>query len=1005
MAKGNITGEVFDDGVIDQIKTRQRILGQRYKDDKTLIFSNNQTAFLRLASSINIGDTTTSIFNTKNDEFAKLNADQQQAELSKGAIQIDTDGDKKGDTYSREVENNNIEEGKNQLKQRKLDENMSGMKLAQACVLFGGVTGVDNELNPTQKFGVYDQPSTSEKFNFDSIAAYGWGGLGKKGYVPMPAIDNAKVSFYNRGAIQKADIRLKVYSIEQLQIFDLLYFRIGYSMLLEWGHNVWMDNEGELKNRNDFVTKPFEKFFTEGTSQQDIFKSIQAQRKSESHNYDAMLGKVTNFNWKFNDDGTYDITLKLIGMGDIIESLKVNKAPLATDGTSLTPSEQIKKQETNAGNIEKASDARNDEADKNVANKKEVLQKKVDGINVTLTKLNKQYKAKIKSQRVYGWVDPGAAQAVKNLQSFGGSISVQVSPDESQNQSSYDQIADAYTAITNMGVTFIGDEGKPDYETYKAKKFHVTYKSWADGLRAILKKMKAELNKISKDDTARVTAAEEAAEKQKSVSEEQKQYANTIRQRIQKRKDTLALAPETSLETKNKSLFNQQLVQWRNEAKIGAAKGNLYKLKFESNDTDINNSGVSKLSLDFYYVRLGFLLKWIEENLLVYDTTKEDPDNKELPNPIFKINYGERFKEGVLIEGTEDRNFCLRFPGQHSSDPRVCLIPSQYKQGASEWDILPDLNNYFVKGKGNEGAGRLMNIMVNIDNTASVLDANIDSNGKVNLNKFLTGLLSEINDCLGNVNKLEPVFDTEENELTIIDANNIPGVDKIISNENKKRAEMGVFNVYGIGTKDNPNGSFVTNIDFQVQLPPNMAAMATISAQANGNIVGENATGLSRLNTGLTDRLNPVKLDADSIEGSKAGKDDPSKIFDKTLELVNKSIQVLYVDKQFVKATVSSMRSNNRDIALYITGNERYLANSPPPFFIPFNLKVDMQGLSGMRNYERFSITEAVLPYSYKSGDQGGKINFLIKGVSHKIDNNEWTTSIESLSVGALKPK
>jgi hypothetical protein len=295
--------------------------------------------------------------------------------------------------------------------------------------------------------------------------------------------------------------------------------------------------------------------------------------------------------------------------------------------------------------------------------------------------------------------------------------------------------------------------------------------------------------------------------------------------------------------------------------------------------------------------------------------------------------------------------------------------------------------------------------MVNIDNTASVLDANIDSNGKVNLNKFLTGLLSEINDCLGNVNKLEPVFDTEENELTIIDANNIPGVDKIILNENKKRATMGVFNVYGIGTKDIPNGSFVTNIDFQVQLPPNMAAMATISAQANGNIVGENATGLSRLNTGLTDRLNPVKLDANSIEGSKSGKDDPSKIFSKTLELVNKSIQVLYVEKQFVKATVSSMRSNNRDIALYITGNEEYLDKAPPPFFIPFNLKVDMQGLSGMRNYERFSITEEVLPYSYRSGDQGGKINFLIKGVSHKIDNNEWTTSIESLSVGALKPE
>ena len=98
------------------------------------------------------------------------------------------------------------------------------------------------------------------------------------------------------------------------------------------------------------------------------------------------------------------------------------------------------------------------------------------------------------------------------------------------------------------------------------------------------------------------------------------------------------------------------------------------------------------------------------------------------------------------------------------------------------------------------------------------------------------------------------------------------------------------------------------------------------------------------------------------------------------------------------------MRSNNRDISLYITGNESYLKKAPPPFFIPFNLRLDMQGLSGMRNYERFSITEEILPYSYRAGDsQGGKINFLVKGISHKISNNEWTTNIESLSVGAKK--
>jgi hypothetical protein len=58
-----------------------------------------------------------------------------------------------------------------------------------------------------------------------------------------------------------------------------------------------------------------------------------------------------------------------------------------------------------------------------------------------------------------------------------------------------------------------------------------------------------------------------------------------------------------------------------------------------------------------------------------------------------------------------------------------------------------------------------------------------------------------------------------------------------------------------------------------------------------------------------------------------------------------------------------------------------------------------------MVNYERFAITEEILPYSYRSGDQGGVIDFLIKGISHSIKNNKWTTKIESLSVSSIRKK
>ena len=52
--KGNITGEPFDKEVVDQIEARQVFLGTSPKQDKHLVYQNNKTAFLRLASSIKI---------------------------------------------------------------------------------------------------------------------------------------------------------------------------------------------------------------------------------------------------------------------------------------------------------------------------------------------------------------------------------------------------------------------------------------------------------------------------------------------------------------------------------------------------------------------------------------------------------------------------------------------------------------------------------------------------------------------------------------------------------------------------------------------------------------------------------------------------------------------------------------------------------------------------------------------------------------------------------------
>jgi hypothetical protein len=967
---GNITGQVFDKDVIKQIKTRQSFLGARAKTDPHLIYGNNNNSFLRLASSVNVG-------------------------TSSAPIDVQVEGNTVSDTVAQEKATGDLlSEGKNQLGERGINQNLTGMELAKACVLFGGTVGVNNSLSPKFKFGIVDNGGSGTYDYVSTIAAYGWGGISSKGFVPMPSIESADISFYNRGALQKASVKIKVFSIEQLQIFDILYLRIGYTMLLEWGHNIWLDNDLEnnpnpINQRTEFVTDPFSNFFTEGKSQQDIIKSIKTQRAKENYNYDAMLGKVTNFTWKFNDDGSYDIDLNLVGLGDVIESLKVNKSNIVTNKVELTPTQLADKTKTNIASGIKATNDSDTAVDTAVEDTKKVLSDKVDAVNAELRRIIQRIKTTVNSS--YGSA-LGRTTAGRNYKSKASSLNVVAGQDKATNTAAGNAITNFKKAFTNFKLDWLQENRSLKKTSAQFDSLYGGLKSAVDGLAADLE---AALKEITGEDLASVKDAELSAEETKKQNELKRKGYDAASQRLEKEAEIRQLSPITSIETKNKTALNLQLYNWRISAQNNGDSKNLFKLTLQASSANPSSTGVDTLSLDFYYVRLGHLLKWVQDNLLYYDDTKpyvpstpsETVETPKKANPMFEIDFDS------------ETNFCLRFPAQFSSDPKVCVIPSNYKKDNIEWNVLPELKDYVVNG--NPYAGKMMNIFVNLDYTASCLDKNTDVNGKTNLLKFLTTLFEGINDVLGNVNKLEPVFDTENNSLKIIEGSSLENAAELIREADKEDNNMAVFQVYGIGTNDNPQGSFITNVDFQVQLPPNMAAMATISAQARGNIVGENATGLSRLNKGLTDRLISVKLDKDSIEGAQSGALDPEAIFKTNIEVVSKVINTLYKDKIYAKDTIDSSRSANRDIALYLTGNDALDNKMPPPFFIPFNLSLTMTGLSGMKNYERFSITEEILPYSYRSGDQGGVIDFLIKGITHSIKDNKWETKLETLTVGS----
>jgi hypothetical protein len=187
------------------------------------------------------------------------------------------------------------------------------MELAKSNVLFSG-TSKSSTQKLKQKEGFLQN-------HRDSSYTYG-----DYGYSPMPGITSVDVKTLNRGSLKKATVKIKINNKQQFDIIDVLYLRLGYTVLLEWGNSLFTSNghdkilvEGTLLE-NLF----FNSAFNGNRSYRDILTPIAQQRFRYNGNYDALLGKVSNFNWSFNPDGSYDAEITIISLGDVIESLKLN---------------------------------------------------------------------------------------------------------------------------------------------------------------------------------------------------------------------------------------------------------------------------------------------------------------------------------------------------------------------------------------------------------------------------------------------------------------------------------------------------------------------------------------------------------------------------------------------------------------------------------------------------------------------------------------------------------
>jgi muramidase (phage lysozyme) len=825
---GNIIGETIDQYVKDQIDLRQKlhysgIDSFRTPDELNLL--NNINSWVKLASSVDVIDDE----RLKNIKIESIN-------------------------------------------------NFTGENLAKQAVLFNSLSSLENDNSYKFREGISNNNSL---WNNNT---YGLGG-NSFGLQPPPGITSINIENVNRGSIRRATIQLKAHNKFQFELIELLYLRLGYSMLLEWGNNKYP----VFKNGN-IVSEPvrntlMERGWFDGILlPSEILNKIEEIRKEYNANYDGFFGKVVNFSWSFSQDGTYDITLNLVTVGDVIESLKVN--------------------------------------------------------------------------------------------------------------------------------------------------------------------------------------------------------SNLI-----------------SLSENNTKTLQPPLIRY------------LTELKSTNSEKETIKTGVITIKIPknegnnvFYYIKFdSFLQRYKWTNILIQSNFK----NKE------EVIYD--------IDTESQTNMVSYHPQQISFDPSICIFNFEINENDANKDFIKTfkkLDPYIIREE-NFQAGRLMNLYLNVDYLIDILKKFTEGNNISHYN-FFKKLCDDINDALGNVNKIEPIL-KDDKILTFIDQIPIPNIKQRINKLNDSETYDILYSndnnaidleVYGLNN-ENTLSNFVRDIKFQTKITPQLSTQVTIGATANNRVVGEEATAFSKWREGLNDRYNKQIEDPnkqlEDLEKNKTKEDfqrewnqpkiakitsstkggkyvriiqsgplkgeflTQDEYVKKMLDIQNPNIITKYenadetiqnilnndYNSYLIKMfggnidTEIVIQKSNRDIANEALDNfkipffsvARFITNTfisdkptnsvtlpsikPKYFeleqddinlgkklyknylykkyqilfdengnpsnsqgFVPIELDITLDGISGIKIYNRLRINQRFLPSQYPQA-----LNFIITKVEHSIENNDWKTKLRTISV------
>jgi len=144
------------------------------------------------------------------------------------------------------------------------------------------------------------------------------------GFRPMPGITNVNSSVIGQsGAVRKTVVSFQANSSEDLDLLNKVYMHFGATVLVEFGHTVYLTKDGSVKEMNigDLISS--NEFFADGNSLSSIKQKISKKVIDKNHSYEGAVGYVSNFDFSMTTEGTFNCSVTILSHSSVTDSLKI----------------------------------------------------------------------------------------------------------------------------------------------------------------------------------------------------------------------------------------------------------------------------------------------------------------------------------------------------------------------------------------------------------------------------------------------------------------------------------------------------------------------------------------------------------------------------------------------------------------------------------------------------------------------------------------------------------